>query len=138
MDLLLSRGASVRATNDVGDTALTLARTSSQNENLLKKLQTYARKEDERRIAEETTRRRIREERERRRREEAEGGGSGEAGGLSAGVAFFPSLFGLQFQSLMLREDEGGISASQRGQQAQLTRVLLILGTCVLVFLLAF
>lgn len=56
---------------------------------------------------------------------------------FSAGFGFFPSLFGLQFQSFA----PGGTSAPQSeedAQQAYLSRVLLFLGLSVILCLLFF
>jgi E3 ubiquitin-protein ligase RNF5 len=60
---------------------------------------------------------------------------------FSAGFGFFPSLFGLQFQSFAppaVTTTANGVQTSEDAQQAYLSRVLLFLGIVVILCLLFF
>ena len=152
VELLITSNADVLKTNEIGDTALTIAKKRRLNDiyNLLE----IATKEQQQKIEEENEARLER----RRQREEVLNNDNNNNNGnddnnnnneqrfptqvgnwrMDMGRGFFPSLFALQFQNIQPRNHDGRQPLEHYEQQVFLSRLIKGLGMFVLICLILF
>ncbi len=152
VELLIASSADLLKTNEVGDTALNIAKKRRLND--ISKILEIATEEQEKKIEEENMARLER----RRQREEVlsnnnDQGNNGENGNgeaeqrfptevgnwrMDMGRGFFPSLFALQFQNIRPRNHDGRQPLEHHEQQVFLSRLIKGLGVFVLICLVLF